>query len=757
MASYKVIGKRIPRTDGKAIVTGAAKYSEDFCFPNMLYGKILRSPYAHAKILHIDTTKAEKLIGVKGIVTGRDSSDQKLGAHPALMDRDPLAKDKVRFIGDEIAAVAAIDKDVAEEALSLIKVEYEELPAVFTPEEAMTGDAPEVHEKENNIAFGFTMNLGDEKKALSESSIEKEDTFIIPVVATSALEPHCSVALVDEYGRLALWSSSQVPFRVKKDLARILGLPEEKVRAIKPYVGGSFCGKVALQSGDVSAALLAMKTQRPVKLALSREEVFVTGGSSTPVKIAIRAGMSKAGKLNYFKAKIIADNGAYTNHSFIALLNSAWNLNYPYKIDSLSYEGYLVYTNNPPSHVKRGGGSPELFFAVESLVDQLAVEAGIDPFDFRLMNSIGSSAVTLSKFRVNSCGMKECLTESRKRASSPLGNNATSSNTGKGVACGAHTGAGARIGPHDSATALVSIEDNGKVTLWTGASDIGQGSDTILCQILAEELGVGLKDVSKVKPVDTTIAPPDLGTFGSRVTFIAGNAVRNAAKEAKKQILEVVAEKIGVSPKDLGIKDSKIYNEASQQECLSFPEAVLLCYMKGRPILARGFYDTKTEPFNPQTGEGNFSGAFTFGAQVAEVEIDLGTGLIEVKRIVAAHDVGFAINPMFVEGQIEGSVAMGLGQALMEETLLEEGRIINPSFLDYKVPFSMDVPEIEPVAIESNDPEGPFGAKGMGEAGAIPTAPAIGNAVYAVLKERINSLPLTPEKILKRVVNNKDL
>jgi len=754
MESYKVIGKRIPRTDGKAIVTGEAKFSDDFCFPYMLHGKILRSPYAHAKIVHIDMTRAKKLMGVKGIITGRDTSEQKLGVNPELMDRYPLTKEKVRFIGDEIAAVAAIDEDLAEEALSLITVEYEELPAVFTPEEAMSGEAPLIHGKERNIAFHFTMNLGNEKQAVKKSSIENEDSFIIPQAANGAIEPHCSVALVDQDRRLSLWSSTQTPFMVKRDLARTLGFADEKVRVIKPYLGGGFCGKVSLQSHEFCASLLALKTGRPVKLALSREEVFVTGGGSVPMKIKIRVGMNKAGKLQYFKSKVIAENGAYTNLAFVPLLSTGLYLNLPYQIESISYDGYLVYTNNPPSNARRGAGSPQLYFALESLLDQLAADAGIDPFDLRLMNSLESSAVTISKFRVNSCGMKGCLTESRKR--SPLGIEDIDSAlyAGKGLACGAHTAAASRLGPHDSSSALISVEDNGKLTLWTGASDVGQGSDTALCQILAEELGINLEDVSKVNPTDTAIVPPDLGTYGSRVTFVAGNAVRNAAKEAKKQILEVVAKEVGTSLNDLDIKENKIYHKISGHHYLSFAEAALLSYKQGKPILARGFYDTKTEHFNFQTGEGNSAGAFTFGTQVVELEIDPGTGLIKVKKIVAAHDCGFAINPMFIEGQVEGAVLMGMGLALTEEMLLKEGRVLNPSFLEYKVLTSMDVPEIEAVTIESNDPEGPFGAKGVGESGSIPTAPAINNAIFAVLKERVNSLPLTPEKVLKHVKKN---
>ncbi len=753
MKEYSVIGKRLPRVDGIVKATGEAKYTADMVLPGMLYGKILRSPHPHARILNIDISKAKKLPGVRAVITGKDTPGKKYGRYqddrPDLLDEYALAMDKVRYIGDEVAAVAAIDEDTAEEALDLIDVEYEKLPAVFDPEEAMKPGAPRIHDHaEHNVALKLLRNFGDVEKGFKESDYIFEDTFTTQGQTHCFLEPHAVLASFDQSGKLTVWSSTQNPFPVRAQLARALGMPESRIRVIKPHLGGGFGGKVELLSHDVCSSLLSKKTGRPVKIVLTREEVFNATRQRHPMIMRLKTGVKSDGTLMAKECTNIADTGAYYGLGPTVMAVNFYVLTLIYRVPNISYEGSLVYTNKPVCGAQRGYGGPQIRFADDSQMDMIAEALAIDPVELRLKNAVQPGDITLIKARITSCGFKECLQKVAERTGWRDKRGKLPGNRGIGIAGqGMVSGAKTYKNPFSSG-ALVEPQEDGTVILFTGASDIGQGLNTVLSQIVAEELGVGIEDV-RIVAADTEITPFDQGTSSSRATMFAGNAVRLAAADARRQLFEAVAEKLEANPEDLEARDRKIFVKGSPEKGISFSDAVLASHLeKKQPILGRGYYVPNVERPSP-TGEGNISPSYSFSAYVAEVEVDTETGRVKVSRITTAHDCGFAINPMAVEGQIEGGIQMGIGHALSEGFFREEGQTLNPSFLNYGMATSLDMPEIKTIIVETIDPEGPFGAKEAGEGTMIPTNPAIANAVYDAIGVRIKDLPITPEKILK--------
>lgn len=753
--SYNIVGKSVPRIDGPAKVTGRAKYAGDIVLPRMLCGKILRSTHPHARILSIDASSARRVVGVKAIVTGADIPKVKYGIAPFSADRYALAVDKVRYIGDPIAAVAAVDEDAAEEALRLIRVEYEPLPAVFDPEEAKSPGAPLIHEEApNNVSASIVKEWGDVASAFKRAYHVREDTFRTQCTAHAPLEPHVAVANYEPNGRLTLWSSTQIPFYLRRNLSKTLGLDEGAIRVIKPFVGGGFGGKVDMYAHDFAAAFLSMKTGRPVRISLERWESMTCTTSRHPMTIRLKTAVDEDGTILAQDYHLIADGGAYNSTAPILISLSAFFVMLPYRVPNLRFRGEHVYTNKPVNGPKRGHGVPQVRFACECQLEAIADDLGIDPVELRLRNAVRVGEEHPGGLTIRSCGFSECI----RRAADAIGwkEKRARANSGElrgvGMGCSAFP-CGVNTLSHVGSAATVKIERDGSVTLLTGASDIGQGSDTVLAQIAAEELGVRYEDIH-ITSGDTELTPHDIGTFGSGVTFRAGNAVRLAAQDAKNQIFEVVAPILGTTSDDLVSCDGTISSRSDPSRKMTFREALRACQYADRPVpvVGRGYFQPPAkEPATLMKEPGDFSGAYSFGVQTAEVAIDRDTGRVRVIRTVTAHDAGFSINPQAVEVQLQASTVGGLGEVLYEELINENGLVLNATLTDYNVPTVFEAPEMGAIDVETNDPIGPFGAKEAGEGILVFTVPAVANAISNALGTRITELPITPEKILKIV------
>jgi 4-hydroxybenzoyl-CoA reductase subunit alpha len=747
MSKYSVIGTRVHRVDGPEKVTGSAKYTFDMVLPNMLYGRILRSPHPHAKILNIDTSQAEKLMGVKAVVTGKDTLGHKQGIwrrFPELCDEEILCRTKVRYIGDPVAAVAAVDEDTAEEALDLIEVEYEPLPAVFDPLEAIKEDAPQIHEGvELNINVTRHIEWGDVDEAFRHCDYIREDQFKCSSQAHLCMETHCAVASYGYDGKLTVWTSTQSSYYIQALLAGMLGLREGDVRVIKPPTGGGFGSKFELDSAQFCASVLSMKLCRPVKIVLTREEEFTATKRRTPMYYYLKLGAKKDGTLLAKEVRVITEGGAYTGMGATALYLTGFFSSFPYKYPNYRYDGYRVYTNTAPTSAMRGFGAPQSTFVGESQLDMLAEDLGIDPVEIRRKNGMTPNYEVPGQAYIQSCGLHQCLDKIeehiKERGKLPP-------NHGIGIAAYGFMSGGIFNWfdtPYAFSAALVRINIDGKVDLFTGACDIGQGSDTTLSMICAEELGIHLEDV-RIHAGDTGICPVDLGAWGSRETLMNGNAVKMAAADAKRQLLEFAAAKLGANiVYDLDIKDRWVHLVDRPKRGVSYFDIVkeAIRGRDGEVIIGQGHYTPHRK--------GMISPAYSFGVQAAEVEVDTETGKVKLINVTTAHESGTVINPVGIEGQLEGAIMMAGGYGFCEDQPMDGGKILNPSIGDYKLIRSLDMPETKILEIETYEPEGPFGAKEAGEGLTNPTAGAIANAVYKAVGVRITDLPITPEKVLK--------
>jgi 4-hydroxybenzoyl-CoA reductase alpha subunit len=751
MGSFSVVGKNIPKVDAIAKATGFARFVADIELPGMLIGKILRSSLPHAKIVNIDTNKAEKLRGVKAVIKASDTPKIKFCAYVGLpANKMPLQDDKVRFIGDEIAAVAAIDEDVAQEALDLIEVDYEELSPVFDPKEAMEPGAPKIHDAERNISAHIVRHFGNIEEGFSRSDFIFEDEFVSPAEAICCLETHGAIAEFDRSGNLTFWCSTQVPHQLQGHLAVVLNMPFYKIRVVKPHVGGGFGNKTCLHPMDPICALLAKRTNRPVKLVFERDEEFETARTRYPAVIGLKTGVKKDGTLIAREFKVVVDNGAYDNKGasiteYIGIFGSSL-----YRVPNVKFDGYLVYTNKQWCDSYRGRGNPQPTFAIESQMDKISRELGIDPVELRLKNASRLGDVTVFGIRVNSSCHADCIRGAAEAVSWKEKKKRKQEGRGVGIASMIHTGGGVKgLLPSHYSDAILKVNIDGSVNLLTGESDVGQGSDTVLCMIAAEELGVKFEHVN-VGPIDTYYVPTSLGTWGTRVTYMGGNAVKIAAAEAKKQIIELAAEMMECKAEDLEIKDSIVFVKGSSTKSIPLSEVTRYSYrMKNKAIVSRGLYEDQiSTPSDPETGFGNLFPTVIFAAHAIEVEVDKETGNVKILNFAACHDVGRSINPHNVEGQIEGGIAQGIGYALTEKVTYDNGKVLNPNFVDYKIVTALEMPRPKIVLLESPDPNGPFGAKGVAEAALVPTAPAISNAIYDAVGIQIKELPITPEKIL---------
>lgn len=751
------VGKPVPRIEARGIVTGQLKYAFDLSFPNMLVAKMLRSPHAHARILSIDTSKAEALPGVKAVVTAKDTFQIKFGSNeyffPHTVDQMALEAEKVRYIGDEIAAVAAVDEETVDAALKLIDVKYEVLPAVFEIEEAIKPTAPLVHNSLNNMAVILPVNFGNPARVMKEADHVREDRFWCPVAHPVPMEPHVCVGQWETFtNKVTLWSSSQAPFKVREALAKTLKLDLNDVRVIKMPTGGGFGGKLEMLPMDFSACLLSKKAGGlPVKIVYTREEEFIASRRKHGMIYKVKTGVKKDGTIMAMTGEVLADGGAYCSYGPTVLAAAMMRIFMVYKIQHFRMTGYRVYTNNPISGAMRGFGGVQSGFAIESHMDMIARDLGMDPVEFRLKNITTPNMVTVNKMVLTTNGMKECI----EKATEACGWKAKHGKQqhlcrGIGIGIAADVMGSKMYKSHESAGAIVKVEEDGSVYLFTGAADTGQGSNTALSQIAAHALGVSYSRI-RCKAGDTEITPFDTGSFASRVTFISGNAALLGGRDAKMQILEIVAKEHQLNIEDLDIKAEKVIFKADGKTLMSFDKALELCYSfnYGKQIIGRGSYNPKTTPIDFRTGEGNVSGSYGFEAQIAEVEVNKETGEVKVLELWDAHDIGKAINPQSVHTQIEGSLAMGLGYSFYEDMKFKNGRVLNANFAGYRVPRAMGIPKMNTILVETDDPEGPFGAKGMGEAALLPTSAAIANAIEDAIGVRIKELPITPEKIIK--------
>ena len=754
-APLRIVGQRISPIDGPEKVNGTALYPEDLRFDGLLYGKILRSPHPHARIVRIDAERAKSLPRVICVLTAEDTPKKMfIGVGPPFQDQTPLEGDKVRYVGDEVAAVAAETEEAAEEALSLIDVEYEELPAVFDPFEAMKQGAPLIHEgKEKNIAAVVKRNLGDVDGAFAESDMILEDDYDTPAVSHTNMEPRCTVASVDDEGVVNVWTPTQSPYFVRKEIAHVLDLPSSKVQIREINGGGGFGSRSKVCEDEAITSLLALKTGRPVRVAYTREEEFTATRTRIPFHVHIKTGVKIDGTLLAREMRVIADKGAYCMFGPSIIGFAAGVSCSLYRVPNVKYEAYAVYTNKHFGGPFRGFGAPQVTFAIESQMDRIAEELGIDPVDLRLRNANREGDTTACGWQITSCGFSECLreaarrtgwTEKKARKKKPGDEEIL---TGIGIAGGIHVSGNYAFADGEFGGATIKVQGDGCVEVFKNSADTGEWSNTTIAQIVAEELGVDLDQI-RIISMDTETTPPTLGSFASRVCFIDGKAAKNAASEMKAKLLRAAAREFGISPSDLEIRDGRIVVTAAADQDMDLGQAVMLCEEAEDGVLSVTHrYEPPTEIINRETGISNTSAAYTFAAQVAEVEVSRVTGEVKVTHFTAAQDVGRAINPAAVEGQIEGSVVQGVGFALMEEFLYDRGKVVNSDFAKYMIPTALDIPSIETILIETVDPEGPFGAKGVGELPLNMTAAAIANAVYDATGVRLCSLPMTPERL----------
>jgi 4-hydroxybenzoyl-CoA reductase alpha subunit len=760
MAEFSVIGERHPRVDAREKVTGEAKYAADYSLPGMLWCKLLRSPYPHARILNIDTSKAEKLPGVKAVVTGKDFGGWTWGWMPATRDEPPLAVDKVRYMAEAVAGVAAIDEDTAEEATELIKVEYEELPGVFDPEEAIKEGAPKVHDYvKNNISVEYHWDFGDVDKAFAESYIVREDRFRTARATHGYLEPPAILAYYDPTGYITVWAAKQSPYFLYRHLAACFKLPLSRIRVVQPFIGGGFGGtKNDSLAGDFCAVMLSKITGKPVKYVESMEEELTTSRRRHSLIVYSKMGVSQDGLLRAIHHRVIADGGGYTAIGPLSMYLAGFATTLPYKLPNFKYDAYRVFTNNPIGAAMRGHGITHTRFAAEIQMEMLAEELGIDPVEMRMRNAIdnpkpGEVYETINEVNLKTCGLKQAIQEAthdpiwRDRDKMPRKEGNIS--WGVGLSGTSYLG-GARQMGHQACAAIVRVCEDGTVNLITGATDCGQGSDTVLCMIAAEELGVKLENID-IKRVDTAYTPVDPGSYGSRVTILAGQATQKAARQAKKQLLEAAARNWQVKPEDVAIKDGEASVKSDPEKRMPFSKlARIACYSgTGAVILGSGYSSYGIGPLDLTNGIGNGGTSYSFTAQSARVGVDIETGKITVTDFTLASDCGRLLSPITAEGQIEGGAIQGLGQTLYEDFIMDRGKTLNPTFLDYKMPLSMDIPNINLIDIVTDDPDGPFGAKETSEGSIVSAPPTVVSAIHNATGIWFKELPITPEKVVK--------
>ena len=752
MGDFSLIGKSMKRIDTPLKATGQARFSSDLMLPRMLIGKVLRSPYAHAKILNIDTSQAERLPGVKAVITAKDTCADKWGVFRYTQDQQFLPTDRVRYVGEEVAAVAAVDEDTAIQALKLIKVEYEELPAVFDMKSALESGAPLVHQDHpGNINIHVNIDVGDVVKGFGESYYVREDTFTAPEDSYFQGEPYAVVAQYDHTGSLEIWMPNAGPHLKAKPLSNVLKIPLNKVRVRKIAIGGAFGGRSEICPADVICAFLARKSQRPVKLVYTREENSIAIRQAHSMIATIKTGVNKEGRVISRDITCHMDGGAYSSTGPIAVSVPFLCMEQAYQMDNVRYNGYRVFTNKPIRGMFRTHGRA-FACGVDLQLDMIGRELGINPIEMRLRNARKVGEFTPTKSYVASCGMTETILKAGEKAGWNEKWGKLPPYHGIGIGCNS-VQTGFPMGIRGGSQAFIKFNEEGGITVITGIVDNGQGNDNMIVQIAAEELGLGVCDVQLIN-ADTEVTPSDPGSYSMCETFIGGNAVRLAAQDAKNKLLKIASEVLKASPDELTVKDRKIYIEKSPDKSISLSKVIRIALSRNESISGEGSYwpkvDSKREWVENPSGQ--LSETFSFGTVITEVKVDPETGKVDVLEVTAAQDVGYALNPKVIEGQFEGGIAMGgQGGMLTEYILWYNGRVLNPDQLDYMVPLAIDMPRINNIIVETIDPNGPYGAKEAGMSIAMSAAQAYCGAICNAIGVNIKEFPLTPDKILNAI------
>ncbi|MFQ6110854.1 MAG: xanthine dehydrogenase family protein molybdopterin-binding subunit, partial [Nitrospinota bacterium] len=708
-----------------------------------------RSRFPHAEILKVDVSEALRIPEVKGVLTAEDIPFNLFG--PYVLDQPILCGERVRYMGDPIVALAAESREAAREALEKIRVDYRELPALFDPFSAMELGAPLLHpdHEGGNIVVSWKIQKGELEAGFREAELVVEERYTSQVQEHAFIEPHACIAQADPSGKLTIHTTSSRPFVIRNTLCQVLQMPMSKIRVINMTVGGSFGGKNEIAEEPL-AALLALKTGRPVKFEYSREEEFLASTTRHAFYMDFKSGVKRDGTITAREIRIVADSGAYCSWGETTLSKAALMSAGPYRVPNLKVDAHLVYTNNGLAGACRGFGATQACFACESHTDTIVHRLGMDSREFRLRNAMRPGDRAHSGDALSSCGVAETIEEASKRFGWDQGLRAKAPSPGKRRG----RGIASMIYPigftayNNPSSAFVRVNEDGTATVWTGCADVGQGSTLVLAQIAAEELGIPLEQITMVIH-DTDLTPLDIGTVASRVTHIGGNALKSASAKAKKLLLEMASRMLEAPLEDLVCRGGRIFVRSAPEHFLPIKEVAARSHSEGRPVLAEGFYNPDITKLDPETGQGKPYDCYVFATHIAEVEVDEETGEVRVLRLVAAHDVGTAVNPVNVEGQIEGGVSQGVGLGLMEELRYRQGVAENPDRTGYSLPTSLDMPvELRALIVQGEEPSGPFGAKGVGEPALNPTAPAICNAIFDAVGVRVFSIPAIAEKIL---------
>lgn len=756
-----LVGTRVRKPDAPDKSTGKTRYINDMVLPQMLYGKVLHAGRPHAEIISIDTSAAENLPGVYCVLTGKDAEGLKFG-----FVRDNVAlKTKVCCEHDEIAAVAAESEEIAGKAISLIKVEYKDLPGIFSPEQGQQPDAPQVHENfAENKSLHFEVKVGDLAAAEAESDVIVDNVFKVHHVTHCCMGTSCAIADFDNNGKLTIWTQTQYPYNYKMDLAPALGMHPGDIRVIQPPVGGAFGSKLDVYPYEPIACLLAKRTGRPVKVTYTREEEFQSAPTRQPAIMHMRTGAKKDGTLTFRHAEVLLDNGGYTSWGPTIPMVMMRTTTGHYRVPVAHYEAQAIYTNNPYAGSFRGYGNVQTTFATAQQIDMLADALDMDPIEFRLKNAQKSGEYTVQGSYLRECALDKCITTAadasdfvnKRKQYSDERKKEGRYKKGIGLASSIHNAGGAKIHKSDGCGCILKVDDYARATIITGGSEIGQGIDAVINLIISEELGIPLKDVTIVNN-DSDIGPWDVGVHASRTTFIVGENTRRAAVKAKKQILKAAARMLELEEDDLDLREAHIVQVSDNSKVIKLEKFLRQMHFQKEPelVLVSDYYEPKSEPEGGGDHICDFSAAYSHAVHVAEVVVDTYTGEVKVEKVTSAQDVGKVINELGLEGQIEGGIAIGLGFALSEEMILEEGILKNPGFRDYKVFTAPEMPELDLHWIESDCEEGPYGAKGVSELPTIVIAPAIANAVYNATGIRFLETPLVPEKIARAIYEQK--
>ncbi len=750
MSGHAVVGRPGPRVDAAAQVTGRTTFAGDLILPAMLIGGLLQASQAHARILRIDTAAAETLPGVRAVITGADLPIP-YGILPVSQDEHALAVDKVRYIGEPVAAVAAVDEDTVQRALALIEVEYEPLEAIASIDEALV-PGTRIHGEGagDNVHRKFALEFGDVGSGFDASHLVREDVYFYGGSTHAALEQHAAVASAGHDGRVTLWSSTQVPHYVHRTLEKVLEIPADRIRVIATPAGGGFGGKTDPFSHEIAAAKLAMITGRPVKIILTREQVFYAHRGRHPVLMWIRTGFDSEGHITALHFRTFLDGGAYGSYGVASVLYTGALQTSTYRIPNYKFEGVRVFTNKPPCGPKRGHGTPQPRFGLECQLDEAAADLGLDPVTIRKLNLVEPFSMTVNHLRITSCGLDECLDRAVEESGFATKHGCLPDGKGIGLAVGAYLcGAGLPIYWNDMPQSEVEIkvDRGGGVTVFSMAADVGQGSTSILAMIVAEVLGLEPGDLVMVM-ADTDLTPVDLGSYSSRVTFMAGNAAKEAAEGIRERVTSAVADSLGLPDDAVDARGGRVGVADDDEKSLPWAEAVRAAIAADGPLTAAGSYRAP-DLAGPYKGAGvGISPAYSYSVAVVEVSCDAATGQVDVDKVWLAHDIGRALNPLLVEGQIEGGVYMGLGEALLEEQAFRGTLHRGPSLLDYKLPTFLEMPPVQSILVETDDPEGPFGAKEVGQGPLLPVVPAVANAVHDALGVRMAEVPISPDKVV---------